>query len=200
VHGYYQCERDSAQASKASLLKAYFVLMCALGAVSAHGDDLTTTAGKTFHDIQVLSRNSSSLLIQSREGEYQLSLGELKPGDREKFSKDLTKAIELPALTVIGEEKGDFINPNLQFRSETLAQKEMQRQADEKQEAHKKHIESYQPVKIFNGVTFSLGLTDPKNDTAMLPDYVNPDYGRQSPNIVEKDLKIFSTSLKNPSP
>jgi hypothetical protein len=175
--------------------------MCALSAVSARsarGDDLTTTAGKTFHDIQVLSRNSSSLLIQSREGEYQLSLSELKSGDREKFSKDLTKAIELPALTVIGEEKGDFINPDLQSRSETLAQKEMQRQAEEKQEAQKKRIESYQPVRIFTGVTFSLRLTDPKNDTAMLPDYVTPEYGRESPDIVEKDLKIFRTSLQTP--
>lgn len=173
--------------------------MCTL-AVSARGDDLTTTAGKTFHDVQVLSRNSSSLLIQSREGEYQLSLAELKPDDREKFSKDLTKAIELPALTVIGEEKMDFVNPTPQSRAESLAQKEMQRQADEKQEAHKKHIESYQPVKISNGITFSLGLTDPKNDTAMLPDYLSPDYGRESPDIVEKDLKIFKTSLQNPSP
>lgn len=200
MHGYQQCDRDTAQTARARLWKTYFVLLCALGSVSVRGDDLTTIEGKTFHDIQVLSRNSTSLLIRSREGEYQFSLAELKPGDREKYSKDLIKAIELPALTVIGEQKVDFNNPAEQSRGETLAQKEMQRQADEKQDARKKHIESYQPVQIFKGVTFSLGTSDPKNDTAILPDYLSPDYGRLSPDIVEKDLKIFSTSLKNPSP
>ena len=64
----------------------------------------------------------------------------------------------------------------------------------------KKRVESYQPVQIFKGVTFSLGTTDPKNDLAILPDYLSADYGRQSPDIVEKDLKVFRTSLNNPSP
>ena len=95
-------------------------------AVAARGEDLTTTAGKTFHDIQVLSRNSTSLLIQSREGEFNFSLSELKPADREKFSKDLTKAIELPALTVIGEQKSDFTTSQERSRTETFALKEMQ--------------------------------------------------------------------------
>jgi len=134
------------------------------------------------------------LSIQSREGEYQLALTELKPTDRDKFSKDLTKAIELPALTVIGEEKTEF---NTSPRGETLAQKEMQRQDQLKQEAHKKRVESYQPIQIFRGLTFSLGVTDPKNDVAILPGYLNPDYGRLSPDIVEKDIKVFRTSLNN---
>jgi hypothetical protein len=171
-----------------------------VGVLSAHGDDLTTTTGKTFHDIQVLSRSSSSLLIQSREGEYQFSLSELKPADREKFSKDLTKAIELPALTVIGEQKVDFNGSPESSRSETFVQKEMQRQDEQKQEARKKRVESYQPIQIFRGLSFSLGTTDPKNDLAILPDYLSADYGRQSPEIVEKDIKIFRTSLNNPSP
>ena len=147
-----------------------------------------------------MSRNSSSLLIQSREGEFQFSLTELKPGDREKYSKDLTKAIELPAVTVIGEQKADFTTPTEPSRSEAFALKEMQRQEEEQQEARKKQIESYQPIQIFKGVSFSLGTTDPKNDTVLLPSYLSPDYGRLSPDIVEKDLKVFSTSLKNPSP
>ena len=179
------------------LRNTVFVFCCLIGAISAYGDDLTTTAGKTFHDVQVLSRSSSALLIQSREGEFQFSLSELKPADQEKFSKDLTKAIELPAVTVIGEQKFDFsISP----RGETFAEKEMQRQEEQKAEAHKKRIESYQPTQIFRGVSFSLGITDPKNDLAILPDYLNADYGRQSPDIVEKDIKIFRTSLNNPSP
>ncbi|MBV8141953.1 MAG: hypothetical protein JOZ60_07920 [Verrucomicrobia bacterium] len=61
-------------------------------------------------------------------------------------------------------------------------------------------MESYQPVQIFKGVTFSLGTTDPKNDLTMLPDYMNLEYGHQSPELVEKDLKIFRQSLNNPSP
>ncbi len=196
----HQCNYDIRRAARTGPGSTLFVLLCLIGAVSSRGEDLTTEAGKTFHDIQVLSRSSSALLVQSREGEFQVSLSELKPADREKYSKNLTKAIELPALTVIGEQKPDFsTSPDLS-RGETLAEKEMQRQDEQKQEAHKKRIESYQPVQIFRGVTFSLRITDPKNDLAILPDYLSPEYGRESPEIVEKDLKIFRTSLNNQSP
>jgi hypothetical protein len=183
--------------ARIGLQNTLLVCLSVVGVFSAHGDDLTTNAGKTFHDIQVLSRSSSSLLIQSREGEFQFSLSELKPADRDKFSKDMTKAIELPALTVIGEQKADFNASPESSRSETFVQKEMQRQDEQKQEAHKKQIESYQPFQVFRGVSFSLGTTDPKNDLAILPDYLSADYGRQSPDIVEKDIKIFRTSLNN---
>jgi hypothetical protein len=192
----YQCDRDTRQTARVGLWNTVLIFCCTIGAVSSHGEDLTTTAGKTFHDVQVLSRSSSALLIQSREGQFQFPLTELKPADREKFSKDLTKAIELPAVTVIGEQKVDFsISP----RGETIAQKEMQRQDEQKAEAHKKQVESYQPIQIFKGVTLSLGVTDPKNDLLTLPDYLNPDYGRESPDIVEKDIKVFRTSLTNQS-
>ena len=193
----YLCDCNTRRTARVGLQNTLLVCLSAIGVFSAHGDDLTTNAGKTFHDVQVLSRSSSSLLIQSREGEFQFSLSELKPADRDKFSKDMTKAIELPALTVIGEQKVDFNASPESSRSETFVQKEMQRQDEQKQEAHKKQIESYQPVQIFKGVSFSLGTTDPKNDLAILPDYLSADYGRESPDIVEKDIKIFRTSLNN---
>jgi len=197
----YLCDCDAGQATRVGRLRnGIFVLLFTLSTLAAYGEDLTTTAGKTFHDIQVLSRSSSTLLVQSREGEFQFSLSELKPADRERFSKNLTKAIELPALTVIGEQKVDFSTSPESSRGETFVQKEMQRQEEQKQEARKKRIESYQPIQIFRGVSFSLGTTDPKNDLAILPDYLSPDYGRQSPEILEKDIKIFRTSLNNPSP
>ena len=193
----YQCDCGSKLKARVGLRSLVFVL---LSAISARGEDLTTTTGKTFHDVQVLSRNSSALLIQSREGEFNFSLSELKPADRERFSKDLTKAIELPALTVIGEQKSDISTSQERSRAEAFTLKEMDRQDEQKQEARKKRVESYQPVQIFQGVTFSLGTTDPKNDLAILPNYLSADYGRQSPDIVEKDIKVFRTSLENPSP
>jgi hypothetical protein len=193
----YLCGCDTRRTERVGLPNILWLFLSVLGLFSAHGDDLTTTAGKTFHDIQVLSRSSSSLLVQSREGQYQFSLSEIKPADRDKFSKDLTKAIELPALTVIGEQKADFTGSPENSRSETFVQKEMLRQDEQKQEARKKQIESYQPFQIFRGLSFSLGTTDPKNDQAILPDYLSADYGRQSPDIVEKDIKIFRTSLDN---
>ena len=196
----YPCDCNPRQATRGGLGNALLVLLIALSTLAARGEDLTTTAGKTFHDIQVLSRSSSALLVQSREGEFQFSLSELKPADREKYSKNLTKAIELPALTVIGEQKVDFSASPESSRGETFLQKEMQRQEEQKQEARKKQIESYQPIQIFRGVSFSLGTTDPKNDLAILPDYLSPEYGRQSPEILEKDIKIFRTSLNNTSP
>jgi hypothetical protein len=175
-----------------------FIFLSTIAAVAARGDDVTTIAGQTFHDVQVLSRNSSSLLIQSREGEFQLSLSELKPTDREKYSKDLTKTIELPALTVIGEQKADFSTSPERSRTEAFAEKEMQRQEQQKQEAQKKRVESYQPVQILRGISFSLNLRDPKNDNAVQPSYFTPDYQRLAPEIIEKDVKVFSLSLKSP--
>jgi hypothetical protein len=187
----------SSQTTRIGLRKTALVLLITIGAMSAHGEDLTTTTGKTYHDIQVLSRSSSTVSIQSKEGEFQFSMSELKPADREKYSKNLTKAMDLPALTVIGEQKADFTTPEEPTRTDRFAQKELQRQQTEKEEAHKKQLESYQPFQIFRGLTFSL-LTDPKNEAATLPDYLSPDYSRQSPDIVEKDLKIFANSINNP--
>ena len=192
------CDCVSNPTTRIGLRKTALVLLSTIGAIiSAHGEDLTTVTGKTYHEVQVLSRSSSSVLIQSKEGEFQFSLSELKPADREKYSKNLTKAIDLPALTVIGEQKADFTTPQEPTRTDKFAQKELQRQQAEKDEAHKKQLESYQPFQIFRGLTFSL-LTDPKNDAATLPDYLSPDYGRQAPDIVEKDLKIFANSINNP--
>ncbi len=196
MHGYI-CDCDTSRRANSGLRKVVLAVFCIIGGLSAHADDLTTAGGKSFHDVQVLSRTSTDLLIQSREGQVQLALNDLKPGDRERFSKDLTKAIELPALTVIGEEKIDLSTVPGQERGERFVEKEIQQQNTVKAEAHKKTVESYQPVQILKGVTFSLGTTDPKNDTAILPDYVSPEYSRQSPEIVEKDLKVFSNSLNN---
>ena len=178
------------------IVLAFFFL---LAATASRGDDLVTAAGQTFHDVQVLSRNSSHLVVQCREGQFQFSLNELKPADREKYSKDLTKAIDLPALTVIGEQKPDFTTSPEHSRTEALAEKEIQRQEQQKQEAQKKRTESYRPIQIiFPGISFSLNLNDPKNDSVVQPDYLTPDYGRLAPEIVEKDLRVFSLSLKNP--
>ena len=191
-------DSDIRQTSNARLRKFVLILLSTIAAAAARGDDLTTIAGQTFHDVQVLSRNSSSVLIQSREGEFQFSLSELKPTDREKYSKDLTKAIELPALTVIGEQKVDFSASRERSRTDAFVEKEMQRQEQQKQEAQKKRVESYQPAQIFRGVSFSLNLRDPKSDSAVQPSYLTPDYQRLAPEIVEKDVKVFNLSLENP--
>lgn len=196
VRGYI-CDCDTSKRANSGLRKVALAVLCSIGGLSAHADDLTTADGKSFHDVQVLSRTSTDLLIQSREGQVQLALNDLKPGDRERFSKDMTKAIDLPALTVIGEEKIDLSTIPGQERGERFVEKEIQQQDTDKAEARKKKVESYQPVQVFKGVTFSLGTTDPKNDTGILPDYVSPEYNRQSPDIVEKDLKVFSNALNN---
>jgi hypothetical protein len=178
---------------------AVLAAFCLAGSISADGDDLTTSNGKSFHDVQVLSRTSTDLFIQSREGQFQIAVADLKPNDRERLSKDLTKAIELPALTVIGEAQGDLsATPGLS-KGELDTVKEMQRRDEDQKDARRKKIESYHPVQIFPGLNFSLGSIDPKNDSAILPDYVSPEYSRESPNIVEKDLKVFSNALSNQS-
>jgi hypothetical protein len=175
---------------------AVFAAFCFTGGIAADADDLTTSNGKIYHEVQVLSRTSTDLLIQSTEGQFQIAVADLKPADRERFSKDLTKAIELPALTVIGQ--GEDLSATLGVSKGELATiKEMQRHDQEQQDARKKKIESFQPLQILPGLNFSLGIVDPKNDSAILPDYVTPEYSRESPDIVEKDLKVFSNALNN---
>jgi hypothetical protein len=170
-----------------------FALICP----SLRAEDLTTTSGQTYHDVQVLSRDSSAMIIQSREGSFKLALSEIKPADRERNSKDLTKAIDLPAITVIGDQKVDFNATLEQSHTLTLAKKEMQRQIEEREEAARKRTEAYHPLHIAGPITFSLGSTDPKSDTATQPTYLSAEYQRLAPEIVEKDLRAFRLSLKD---
>jgi hypothetical protein len=163
---------------------------------SLRAEDLTTTSGQTYHDVQVLARDSSAMIIQSREGSFKLALSEVKPADRERNSKDLTKAIDLPAITVIGDQRVDF-NAVPEQRTQTLVEKEMQRQTEEREEAARKRTEAYHSFQITSSISFSLGSSDPKSDTATQPSYLSAEYQRLAPEIVEKDLRVFSLSLKN---
>ena len=163
---------------------------------SLRAEDLTTTSGQTFHDVQVLSRDSSAMIIQSREGSFKLALSEVKPADRERNSKDLTKAIDLPAITVIGDQRVDF-NATPESRTQTLVEREMQRQTDERQLAAKKRVEAYHSLQITKSISFGLGSSDAKSDAATQPSYLSAEYQRLAPDIVEKDLRLFSLSLQN---
>jgi len=164
---------------------------------SLRAEDLTTTSGQTYHDVQVLSRDSSAMIIQSREGSFKLALSEVKLADRERNSKDLTKAIDLPAITVIGDQRVDFNATPERSRTQTLVEKEMQRQTEEREEAARKRTEAYHSLQITSLISFGLGSSDPKNDTATQPSYLSAEYQRLAPEIVEKDLRVFSLSLKN---
>ena len=136
------------------------------------------------------------MIIQSREGSFKLDLSEVKPADRERNSKDLTKAIDLPAITVIGE-RVDFNAGPERSRTQILVEKEMQRQTEEREEAPRKRAEAYHPLQITSSITFSLGSSDPKSEIATQPSYLSAEYQRLAPEIVEKDLRVFSLSMKN---
>jgi hypothetical protein len=163
---------------------------------SVRAGDLTTTSGQTYHDVQVLARDSSAMIIQSREGSFKLALSEVKSADRERNSKDLTKAIDLPAITVIGDQRVEF-NATPESRTQTLVEKEMQRQTEEREEAARKRTEAYHRLQITSSISFSLGSSDPKSDTATQPSYLSAEYQRLAPEIVEKDLRVFNLSVKN---
>ena len=163
---------------------------------SVRAGDLTTTSGQTYHDVQVLARDSSAMIIQSREGSFKLALSEVKSADRKRNSKDLTKAIDLPAITVIGDQRVEF-NATPESRTQTLVEKEMQRQTEEREEAARKRTEASHTLQITSSISFSLGSSDPKNDTATQPSYLSAEYQRLAPEIVEKDLRVFNLSVKN---
>jgi hypothetical protein len=159
-------------------------------------DEVTTISGRSFHEVQVLSRNSTSMLIQSKEGEFHLLFQDLKPADREKYGKTLVKSIELPAMTVLGEKPVFTAEERLQ-RDTEIAAKELRRTNQEKEEKAKDKAEHppMQPVQLLGVVNFSLGTT-PQTESFLQPGYLDPKYQQLAPEIVEKQFKPF-TLLNN---
>jgi hypothetical protein len=155
-------------------------------------EDISTANGVTFHDIEILSRSSSSIAFRSREGEYQIALSDLKAADRVKYSKSLANSISLPAVTVIGESK-PFNTEAPPTKGESIMEKELRRQQQEQIDAAKKRKEHPppKPIQVARGVTVSLGSTNPRNEAAIMPSYLTTDYQSQDPKIIEKDLKGF---------
>jgi hypothetical protein len=166
--------------------------------VRMQAEDLTTASGHTFHNVQVTSRSTTTLVIQSNEGQAVVPVSDLKPADKEKFSKDLTKAIELPALTVIGEQKADFTKAPADSRIENIADKEFRRQAQEKKDkAEDKALHpQYKPYELVPGVGLGVGGANIRSDNATSPSYLSPEYQSLSPSMVEKQLRVFADSVE----
>jgi hypothetical protein len=162
----------------------------------AKADDITTTNGKVYHHVEVLTRNASAMLIRSDEGEAALSYSELKPADRDKYSKTMVKAIDLPAMTVIGE-KPTFLEDS-RSRVVEAAQKELNKSIEAKKEAaiDRKEHPPFEPIRIFNNsIGVSLGGSSVLPEGGLQPNYLSPQYQQLSPKIVEKDLKIFDDAI-----
>ena len=175
-----------------------FVFALALSLVGpVRADDITAANGKVYHNVEVLTRNASAMLIRSEEGETALSYSELKPADRDKYSKTMVKSIELPALTVIGE-KPSFLEDSSRSKAAATAQKEINKAIEAKKEAaeDRKLHPPLEPIKLFNGgINLSLGGSNALPEGGLQPGYLDLHYQQLSPNIVEKDLKIFDDAI-----
>ena len=79
--------------SQQEFLVIPFLLLALFSVGRVRADDLTTASGHTFHNVQVTSRSNTTLVIQSTEGQAVVPIADLKPADKERFSKDLTKAM-----------------------------------------------------------------------------------------------------------
>jgi hypothetical protein len=166
-----------------------------LGQVQA--EDITAANGKVYHNVEVLTRNASAMLIRSDEGETALSYSELKPADRDKYSKTLAKSIELPAMTVIGE-KPTFLEDSTRSKAAATAQKEINKAIEAKKEAEadRKAHPPLQPIKLFNGaINLSLGGSNALPEGGLQPGYLGLQYQQLAPSIVEKDLKVFDNAI-----
>jgi hypothetical protein len=161
----------------------------------AQADDITTANGKVYHHVEVLTRNASAMLIRSDEGDTALSYDELKQADRDKYSKTLAKSIELPALTVIGE-KPSFLEDTSRDKAVHSAQREIDKAVEEKKQAAAAKKDQPQQINMFNGaVGLSLGGSNNQPEGGLQPSYLGLQYQHLSPNIVEKDLKIFDDAI-----
>ena len=135
------------------------------------------------------------MLIRSDEGDTALSYDELKQADRDKYSKTLAKSIELPALTVIGE-KPSFLQDSSGSNAVDKARKEVNKAIEEKKQAQAAKKEQPQQISLFNGgVGLSLGGSNNQPEGGLQPSYLGLQYQHLSPNIVEKDLKIFDDAI-----
>jgi hypothetical protein len=174
------------------------LFVTALSLVSqARADDITAANGKVYHNVEVLTRNASAMLIRSNEGETALSYSELKPADRDKYSKTLAKSIELPAMTVIGE-KPTFLEDSSRSKAADTAQKEINKAIEAKKEAaaDRKAHPPLEPIKLFNGgINLSLGGSNALPEGGLQPGYLGLQYQQLAPSIVEKDLKIFDDAI-----
>jgi hypothetical protein len=162
-----------------------------------HAEDITAANGKIYHNVEVLTRNASAMLIRSDEGETALSYSELKPADRDKYSKTLAKSIELPAMTVIGE-KPTFLEDSTRSKAAATAQKEINKAIEAKKEADadRKAHPPLQPIKLFNGgINLSLGGSNALPEGGLQPGYLGLQYQQLAPSIVEKDLKVFDNAI-----
>jgi hypothetical protein len=175
-----------------------FLLLALCSVVRMQAEDLTTASGHTFHNVQVTSRSTTTLVIQSDEGQAVVPVSDLKPADKEKFSKDLTKAIELPALTVIGEQKADFTKAPADSRITNIADKEFRRQAQEKKDKaeDKARHPQYKPYQLAPGIGLGVSGANIRSDSATSPSYLTPEYQSLTPSIVEKQLKVFADSVQ----
>ena len=175
-----------------------FLLLALCSVVRMQAEDLTTASGHSFHNVQVTSRSTTTLVIQSDEGQAVVPVSDLKPADKQKFSKDLTKAIELPALTVIGEQKADFTKAPADSRITNIADKEFRRQAQEKKDkAEDKALHpQYKPYQLAPGIGLGVSGANIRSDSATSPSYLTPEYQSLTPSIVEKQLKVFADSVQ----
>lgn len=161
----------------------------------SQAEDITTASGKVYHHVEVLTRNASAMLIRSDEGDTALSYDELKPADRDKYSKTLAKSIELPALTVIGE-KPNFLEDSARDKEVHTAQKELNKAIEEKKQAEAAKKDQPQQIKMFNGgVGLGMGGSNLLPEGGLQPSYLGLQYQHLDPNIVEKDLKIFDDQI-----
>jgi hypothetical protein len=192
---YFRTALRSFRVAEYWVIGFFAFLLGLLGQVQ--GEDITAANGKVYHNVEVLTRNASAMLIRSDEGESALSYSELKPADRDKYSKTLAKSIELPAMTVIGE-KPTFLEDSTRSKAAATAQKEINKAIEDKKEAEadRKAHPPLQPIKLFNGgINLSLGGSNALPEGGLQPGYLGLQYQQLAPSIVEKDLKVFDNAI-----
>jgi hypothetical protein len=192
---YFRTALRSFRVAEYWVIGSFAFLLGLLGQVQA--EDITSANGKVYHNVEVLTRNASAMLIRSDEGETALSYSELKPADRDKYSKTLAKSIELPALTVIGE-KPTFLEDSTRSKAADAAQKEINKAIEAKKEAatDRKEHPPTTPIKLFNGgINLSLGGSNLLPEGGLQPGYLGLQYQQLAPSIVEKDLKVFDNAI-----
>jgi hypothetical protein len=84
---------------------ALFLFLLGLLLVPLRAEDWTTTDGKTYHNVQVLSSNAAYVTILHEDGGGRIPLSTLSPALQKRFNYDPAKAAPVIAATQVADQQ-----------------------------------------------------------------------------------------------
>jgi hypothetical protein len=109
---------------------ALFIALLGWSLLPLRAEDWTTTAGKTYRDVQVISHNAAYVTILDRDGGARLRLSTLGPDLQKRFGYDPAKASAIIAATEVQDRRDKQALAEEKSRFQAQDARRMQEVAD----------------------------------------------------------------------